>query len=144
MFEITEKSFPVLYQFVRHDMDSMNPGKGHAQGGHAISVFHETMHEEPLVSDAYWSRLFAMWKNQSSSTKFGTKLCIGVNLRELREIVTVAQHLGLVAGIAHDDEYPLMDGETLHLIPLDTAGFVFGDKEGAVLRAITRHYNLHA
>ena len=31
--------FPVLYVFVRNDLDSMNPGKAEAHSGHAASAF---------------------------------------------------------------------------------------------------------
>lgn len=111
-----------LYVLMRTDMASMNAGKAVAQGGHAVTValmqgYESPRHREELMA---WSR--------ETVQRFGTKITLGVNEAQMRSAVKAAQDLGLNAQIIHDPEYPLIDGDVVHLIPLDTCGYVFGTK----------------
>lgn len=64
-----------------------------------------------------------------NSDGFGTCICLGVTERQMRAKIDAARRLGYHAGITHDPSYPLRDGDSFHLIPLDTCGFVFGRKD---------------
>jgi peptidyl-tRNA hydrolase len=122
-----------LYILMRQDLASMNPGKAVAQGAHAANQMArsarfpaETDPRTPLMRDSHAIWLDS-WEAQTGAG-FGTTITLAVGEREMREAVEIAERLGLHAGITHDPTYPLWDGKTLHLIPLDTCGFVFGPK----------------
>ena len=139
---------PYLYILMRNDLDSLNPGKMVAQGAHAANQFtHDRrfllnriartgdaslVSPEPNIPPYEW-RLWRLYDQWLTSTKdgFGVTICLGVSGDMLHSVVTHirAQHSAVCAGITHDPSYPLMDGKTLHLLPLDTCGYVFGDKD---------------
>lgn len=121
---------PVLYILMRNDMDSLNPGKMVAQGAHAANQFSAWM-DENVVAPAHpdgplWS-LYNAWLDQGKG--FGTTICLGVDGNTLPRAVEFLVRAGFPAGVTHDPSYPLMDGKTLHLLPLNTCGWVFGDKD---------------
>lgn len=118
----------ILYILVRNDMESMNPGKAIAQGSHATSRFHRRMEVDAAGTEQFAA--YNEWCAESSSGDFGTVLTLAVSSGEqLVNAVTFAKQFGLVAGVAHDDTYPLRDGEMTHYIPVDTAGYIFGEKD---------------
>ena len=128
-------SNPYLYILVRNDLASLNPGKAIAQACHAAN---QMMHTFPgflddltdrgnIADHRRWAELYNEWI--LSAKGFGTTISLSVNEKEMRQSVKVAQGFGLHAGITHDPSYPLMDGQTLHLIPLDTCAFIFADKD---------------
>jgi peptidyl-tRNA hydrolase len=128
-----------LYILMRTDLASMNPGKAVAQGTHAanqcvweISQKMVAQMEQTPPSlqkdDDELAALLKEWEDESGKG-FGTCICLGVTERQMRAKVETAQRLGLHAGITHDPTYPLQDGDSFHLIPLDTCGFVFGRKD---------------
>lgn len=114
-----------LYILMRTDLTSMNAGKAVAQGTHAAN---QCVFEISSRGDAALKERLAEWEGQTGHG-FGTCITLGVNEAQMRTAVQVAQALGLHANICHDPTYPLVDGETVHLIPLDTCGFVFGDPD---------------
>ncbi len=119
---------PVLYILMRNDMNSLNPGKMVAQGAHAANQFSawcERHAEDPMWADAHAMSL--EWKEQAED--FGTTICLGVNGQTLTSAIAFLIGAGFPAGITHDPSYPFQDGETLHLLPLNTCGWVFGDKD---------------
>lgn len=111
-----------LYVLMRTDLDSMNCGKACAQATHAANQFiHEsksTQAKEKLVKD---------WEGESGYG-FGTTIILGVTEVEMRSIIELVSD-NFHSGITHDPSYPLHDGDTLHLIPLDTCAYVFGYKD---------------
>jgi peptidyl-tRNA hydrolase len=111
---------PDYYFFVlmRTDLASMNPGKAVAQGTHAASDFEDRMRQPDLPEHV--KAAYAKWR--ASTGKFGTTVTLGVNWREMAEIVTNMQNAGFHANIIHDPTYPIQDGAVCHLIPLDTCG----------------------
>lgn len=115
---------PYLYILMRTDLASLNPGKAVAQGSHATNLFQNAMTALPEMDPRY--QLFQEW--QASANGFGTCITLGCNERQLRGAIEYGQRCGIPCGITHDPTYPLMDGDTLHLIPLDTCGWMFGDK----------------
>ncbi len=159
---------PYLYVLMRSDMDSLNTGKAVAQGAHAANYFAWTMnkkkadfcdstggfHTFELMEQAkmaqsldYYKRwvhhirLFNQWET-STPQGFGVTICLDVDERSLPLVVNAAFAMGMPAGVVHDPSYPLIDGKVLHLLPLDTCGFVFGEKPN--LEALLGQFNLFA
>lgn len=128
---------PYLYILMRSDMDSLNPGKMVAQGAHAANYFAFEMRKAALTVAERGSTapkglqrataLFRQWET-STPQGFGVTICLDVDEYSLPLVVNAAHDMGMTAGIVHDPSYPLMDGKVLHLLPLNTCGFVFGDK----------------
>lgn len=151
------ESFPVLYILMRTDLASMNAGKGMAQASHASNAFVfaelKKMLSRPWKSvkdfykvfikgDTKDTNLFIQWVH-STTQGFGTVLVLGVNEIEMRTAVDVADKVGYVSGVVHDPTYPLVDGDFCHFLPLDTCGYIFGDKNDPILGAIVGNFPLH-
>ena len=132
---------PVLYILMRTDMDSMNPGKAMAQASHASNAFVSNAEPGYNVDE----ELFNAWQ-ESTPQGFGTVLVLGVNEAQMRTAVQIAESFGVdkfPCDIIHDPTYPLQDGDTTHFIPVDTCGYIFGDKEDPLLEAIIGKFELH-
>jgi len=127
--------FPVLYVLARTDLSSMNSGKLAAQACHCGSVFAKQMEN---TNDS----LYEHWK-ASTLQGFGTVLVLEVNERQMRDKVGIAQQVGLCASIIHDPTYPVRDGQVCHFIPVDTCGYIFGDKNDYTLSVILGELGLH-
>lgn len=121
---------------MRTDMISMNPGKAVAQGAHAAN---QCIFEAELKTGDPIQNLVVEWENQTKKG-FGTTITLGVSEKEMRAAVMVAQAMGIHSNITHDPTYPLIDGEIVHLLPLDTCAYVFGRKED--LRFILGNFKL--
>lgn len=117
-----------LYILMRTDLASMNPGKAVAQGAHAANQ----CVAEIDITRSDRKDLLTEWETQTRSG-FGTTITLGVNEKTLRERIAIARALDIHAGITHDPTYPLLDGATLHLLPLDTCGYVLAPKAAADL-----------
>lgn len=114
-----------LYILMRTDLASMNPGKAVAQGAHAANqcVFEALKGgHDPVMA------LLREWEAQTSAG-FGTTITLGVNGQQLAQTISLAQALGFHAGVTHDPTYPLVDGQVVHLLPLDTCGYVLARKD---------------
>lgn len=128
---------PYLYVLMRNDLASLNAGKAVAQGTHASNqmVFEATIATDPmsqiLDSDRAKALSSLIQKWSTVAHGFGTCIVKSVNEAEMREAVAAAKAAGLHAGITHDPSYPLRDGASFHLIPLDTCGYVFSKKADA-------------
>ena len=158
---------PVVYNLVRNDLPSMNPGKGMAQSFHGGGAFAYEMLVGKFPSDeanAKNAELYRLWLEQTSQG-FGTVLTVEVNEYKMRRAVDVARALHLVANVVHDPEYPILVppelgkamaaertpiskfgvGENFNYmhIPLDTCAFVFGDKNDPKLNVVTEIFSLH-
>ena len=132
---------PVLYILMRTDLASMNPGKAMAQASHAGSTFVRNAEPGYNVDE----ELFNAWQKETSQG-FGTVLVLGVTEVQMRTAVAVAESFGVdkfPCEIIHDPTYPLQDGDTTHFIPVDTCGYIFGDKENITLQAILQNFELH-
>ncbi len=114
---------PYLYILMRNDLASLNAGKAVAQGSHAANQ---------MVADArklgevnQFHSAVAIWEKEANG--FGTCIVLSVNEAQMRASVAkaLADALPSHAGICHDPTYPLLDGKTLHLIPVDTCAYVF-------------------
>ena len=132
---------PVLYILMRTDLASMNPGKAMAQASHAGSTFVHNAEPGYNVDE----ELFNAWQKETPQG-FGTVLVLGVTEVQMRTAVAVAESFGVdkfPCDIIHDPTYPLQDGDTTHFIPVDTCGYIFGDKEDPLLEAIIGKFELH-
>jgi hypothetical protein len=126
---------PALYILMRSDLDSLNPGKMVAQGAHAANQFAFEMNtlvaefegKAQTVLESRSISLFEQWQT-STPQGFGVTLCLDVTGEELPLVVEAAKSAGFAAGVTHDPSYPLRDGGVTHSLPLDTCGYVFGNK----------------
>lgn len=116
----------VLYIIARNDMDSMNPGKLAAQAAHAANQFVATLHSSKSNNNSY-ERLYDEWV-AGTNQGFGTTIVLAASDEKMRQVIYAATQAKYCCGITHDPTYPIMDGATLHLIPVDTCAFVFGQK----------------
>lgn len=134
---MTENVFPVLYILMRNDLNSMNPGKGMAQASHASNAFvkHVTTGdpENPLAFK---------WFGETPQG-FGTVLVLSVNEAQMDAAVHVAKVYGFVAGVVHDPTYPVSDGAIVHHLPINTCGYIFGDKNDIMIQNIVGNFALH-
>lgn len=123
----------VLYILMRNDLASMNAGKAMAQASHASNAFVQhfhayaqkynstVVHEEIEISTMHG---FNEWEN-STQQGFGTVLVLEGRMNDVSPIVNIFKSMGYVAGVVHDPTYPLLDGEVVHHVPLDTCAYVF-------------------
>jgi len=141
--QLPDPKVPYLYILMRSDLDSLNAGKMVAQGAHAANQFTHDMdarikkmdNNEP-TSEFF---LYNAWKT-STPHGFGVTICLDVSGEQLPLVVSAAKRASFVAGVTHDPSYPLLDGKVLHLLPLDTCGYVFGDKSD--LRILLGQFDL--
>ena len=116
---------PVLYVFVRNDLDSMNPGKAEAHSGHAASAFAKWWYTGKHNSE--YTELGRLW-HDTTKQGFGTQINLDANYEQMKYVIDLAKRVGFVAEMVHDPEYPIKDGEVTHVLPMDTAAYVFGVK----------------
>lgn len=125
----SEPPKPYLYILMRNDLASLNAGKAVAQGTHAanqmVGDLRKEMGRQLFFKPGSIHAALNIWENEARH--FGTCIVLSVNEAQMR--ASVAKALGDAlpshAGICHDPTYPLMDGKTLHLIPVDTCAYVF-------------------
>lgn len=141
-------TLPVLYILMRTDLDSLNPGKAMAQASHASNAFLYNLPVYPDHANNHGSRTMDAvneWKN-STSQGFGTVLVLGVDERQMRTAVDVAQHLNYMADVVHDPTYPIVDGKNVHYLPLDTCAWVFCPNKhdpDCLLPTVLGNFSLH-
>ena len=125
----TSHAMLALYILMRNDMDSLNAGKAVAQGSHAANQMIYESYNDPFAEQEWKFKIRDMVSAWSGEARgFGTCIVLSVNESEMRLAVQKAKALGHHAGITHDPTYPLRDGKTLHLIPVDTCAYIFGYK----------------
>lgn len=147
---------PVLYILMRNDLDSMNCGKAIAQGSHASNAFvheyHAFMQKVNGNSKKYdmahveeLNHAFTEWEN-STEQGFGTVLVLEGKYKNIKNTVDTLDDFGYISGMVFDPTYPILDGESIHHIPLETCGFVFvTDKEkDAKAKQFLGEYELHS
>lgn len=128
-----------LYILMRNDLESMNPGKAMAQASHASLLLAKDIkqtHSKGKTRSAYNA-----WLKEGNG--FGTTLVLEANIEEIITALELAKNCGFVQNMVHDSTYPLVDGETIHYIPLDTCGYIFADSEDKWLNAILGDFPLH-
>ena len=116
-----------LYTLVRTDMQSLGRGKGTAQAAHAANQFTDDHIIQPLLNGVAPSEDVMAWRAQANG--FGTTIALAARLFEMDKAVKLASAIGAKASLVKDPEYPLVDGDTFHIIPnVVTTAYIFGDK----------------
>ena len=129
----------VFYVLMRSDMASMNPGKAVAQGTHAANQFvwdlehpfdpKSSLHGLPVDTLRPLDTMYGHWVNGRRG--FGTCITLAGSLKQIEGALQAMLDDDLTEVIAdwvHDPTYPLLDGQVVHEIPLDTCAYVFGFK----------------
>jgi peptidyl-tRNA hydrolase len=141
----------VLYIIMRNDLASMTSGKGMAQASHASNAFvhhvkrySQEVQSRPVNTDISNIKGFYDWEN-STSQGFGTVLTLEAKMLEIKQSVDIFEKMGYIAGIVHDPSYPIVDGEIVHHIPLDTCGYIFvpNKEEDQLAAALLKKFPLH-
>ena len=100
---------------MRNDMDSLNPGKAVAQGGHAVSMFCKEMY----TTNHEFKREFKKW---NGSRGFGTKVTLSASKEQIDDILNNNEYL---CEWVLDETYPLNDGKVTHYFPCYTCAYLF-------------------
>lgn len=133
----------ILYLLTRNDMATMSQGRSDAQNSHATSDFHEGLilhrffNKELSGNPLRWTVEFAEWKENRN---FGTAVVLMGPYADIQGAVELAKQAGFYAGITHDPSYAVPDGQTVHFVPVDTCGFIFGRK--SALKPLLGRYPL--
>jgi hypothetical protein len=144
---------PVLFLLMRNDLASMNTGKAIAQGSHASNAFTHHFHRFSQEVNARPVNIsenlkiingFNEWEN-STSQGFGTVLTLEAKMAEIKPVVDIFKAMNYIAGIVHDPTYPIVDGEIVHHIPLDTCAYVFvpNKEEDQIASMLMKKFPLH-
>lgn len=144
---------PVLYILMRNDLNSLNAGKAMAQASHASNAFVAHMqnfaqeyNENPVHVGIETATLsaFSNWENETAQA-FGTVLVLAAKIQEIKTTVDIFKAMGYVAGVIHDPTYPLVDGEVVHYIPLDTCAYIFvpSKEDDFMTSAVLKRFPLH-
>jgi hypothetical protein len=143
----------VLHILMRNDMASMNAGKGMAQASHASNAFVHHFHRFSQEVNARPVNVgeslktitgFNEWEN-STRQGFGTVLVLEAKMKDVNPVIDVFKALDYIAGVVHDPTYPLVDGEVVHYIPIDTCAYVFvpNKEEDETAKVLLQKFSLH-
>jgi peptidyl-tRNA hydrolase len=146
----------VLYLIMRNDIASMNPGKLAAQASHGSNAFvhhfHAYSQEQNMkpATDKHYAQFvintfgFNEWEN-ATPQGFGTVLVLEAKMHEIYAASQSMGAHGYVSGIIHDPTYPILDGEVVHHIPLDTGAYVFvpNKEKDFVASSFLRNFKLY-
>lgn len=143
----------VLYILARNDLASMNPGKLAAQASHASNAFVHHYHAyaqevqaRPVNLDTNISVIngFNEWEH-ATPQGFGTVLTLEGKMGEIETVVKLFKAIGYIAGVVHDPTYPILDGEVVHYIPLNTCAYIFvpNKEDDEFAAALLRKFPLH-
>lgn len=121
---IMNRDFVCCYVLMRTDLKSLCAGKAMAQAHHAASKLHKD------ATGGSWVKRdqdnYERWIKEADG--FGTTIVLSVNEQEMRRSLINARDYGYAHSAVNDPEYHLWDGATLHLFPLDTCAYIFGEK----------------
>lgn len=121
-----KKTLPIQYVLMRSDMASQGPGRAAAQAAHCANHFHHEMERQKArgALDEFTLAQYEAWQRETDQG-FGTTIVLGVTEQQMRSAVEILTNMGYQTGITHDPTYVLPDGDTVHLIPVDTCAWVF-------------------
>ncbi len=129
----------VCYVLMRTDLASLNPGKAMAQSHHNYGALKRAIRDG---NDMVLAKQYLDWQ-ETTRQNFGTVIVLGGNEGEINDALAYAGRVKarVVCGWVRDDSYPLVDGDTVHTLPLNTNAFVFGTKLNCedVIGAFERH-----
>jgi len=117
-----------LYILMRHDMDSLNPGKAVAQGAHAANIFVEDINKR----NTDFKREFKKW---AGNRGYGTTITLSASERQIYDLIN-ASDVHYPRGLVIDETYPLKDGRTTHYFPCMTCAYIFAPRRDPALSHI--------
>ena len=124
----------VLFILGRTDMASMTGGMFGAHCAHAAKHADRAIGVLKEFGDD-WASNYVLWSGETEQG-FGTVVTLDCGtVHQVREAVSACRGCRFPAGVTHDPEYPVRDGQTLHLVPTDTCGWAFGPPD-AVKQAL--------
>jgi hypothetical protein len=87
---------------------------------------------------------FNEWE-QSTTQGFGTVLALEARMADIIPVVSIFNAMGYVAGVVHDPTYPIVDGEVVHHIPLDTCAYIFvpNKEKDEIATVLLKRFPLH-
>lgn len=116
--------------------DNRKAGLPCAQTGHAAN---QMVYQVRQKNNSALNDLLTEWENETGMG-FGTEIVVGGHVSKVKQAVEMASLLGYHAAMTKDPEYPLRDGKSMHFIPLETCGYIFGRKND--LQSIMSQFDL--
>jgi len=143
---------PVLYIFMRTDMDSLNAGKGMAQAAHASNQMVQRIRSingkasKTGGGGSFVKYLLNAWEKEGAG--FGTTIVLnGDDLKFVKQTIDDMEHNKDLKqwwhGSVLDDTYPIRDGRVTHFLPIETCVWVFADTEDKELTQYMDQFTLH-
>lgn len=123
------------YVLMRTDVPDYYGPKAQAQSHHAGT---KMVYEGLRKNDAALTAMLDEWEKEAGG--FGTCIVLHATAAEMRQAVSLAELLGVHAGIVHDPTFPVKDGDRYTTLPIDTCAFVFGRKSEC--RPVVGQFNL--
>ena len=113
----------ITYVLMRTDVPDYFGPKAQAQSNHAGTkmVF-------DALSSGNTELLAELTEWEQEAGGFGTCIVLHTSAAEMRQAVSLAQLLGVHAGVVHDPTFPVRDGDRYTTLPIDTCAYVFGRK----------------
>jgi hypothetical protein len=141
---------------MRNDLNSLNSGKLAAQachGANAVQTIIERMFSSKNKREA---TLKTLWLEWASLRGFGTTIVLETSIKTIEAIhnqCTVGyndelawnweDNRPIIFGSIFDPSYPVSDGSVVHLVPLLTGAYVFGDKDTFDVNSVTSLLKLY-
>lgn len=144
---------PVLYLFMRTDMDSMNPGKGMAQAAHGANAMVKRIRaiseraSKTGGGGSYVKHLLNVWEEQGKG--FGTTIVLsGGDLSGIAGIIeedmkTDCHLRQWMSGEVLDETYPIRDGQVTHFLPIHTCTWLLCDTDDDKFEHYLGEFQLH-
>ena len=128
---------PIFYIIMRTDLDSLGPGKAMAQANHAYGAVLCAISTKEVIQGDFFD-----WKDQTKQG-FGITIVLAGTVHEIDTILYKAgKNANLVSGWVHDPTYPIADGDIIHVLPMDTCGFLFGERRD--IKELTKDLELYS
>lgn len=113
----------IAYVLMRTDVPDYFGPKAQAQSNHAGTkmIF-------DALSSGNMELLAELTEWEQEAGGFGTCIVLHATAQQMRQAVSLAELLGVHAGIVHDPTFPVRDGDRYTTLPIDTCAYVFGRK----------------
>ena len=140
----------VLYILMRNDLSSLTSGKAMAQASHASNAFVNQTDSyigsfiQPKLRIEELNKHFHEWQNETRYG-FGTVLVLEGRMTDFKPVVSMFKALDYMTDVIVDPTYPIVDGEIVHHVSLETCAYVFVPNKETDHTASTllRKFSLH-
>jgi len=150
MYKLSDDIHPVLFIFMRTDMDSLNAGKAMAQAAHAANQMAKEMRdiEEKGKKKGGCSLIAYFHKWEKEGNGFGTTVVFnGDDLKYAKMTFEEMEQNDKIKQWRHgtvlDETYPLRDGRRTHFLPIETCLWMFADNYDPELGEYLGRFSLH-